>query len=366
MKSTRCNDGRKLTSSEKEALRKHAAQQIEAGEAPEFVADALGINRRTVYRWLERYASCGLAGLTTQPKWGRPPKFTQADLRLLSKTIRDSDPRQFRFPVALWTRKIIRDLLRRERGVRVSDVTVGRALRKLGLSPQRPLRRAWQQSPQAVDEWREHMYPEIARRAKAEGARIYFADEAGMRSDSHVGTTWASVGDTPVVEATGAQFALNMISAVAPSRDMRFRLIESHVDGSVFADFVEHLARDAERKVFPIVDGHPSHRSRGVPRKLADIDGQVEQFFLPSYSPELNPDELVCSHAKRRIGPAAVTNKDDVKPRIISALRSLQKMPHKIMSFFRQAGVATPLRKAQLTQRLVIGVHCTMQENYRY
>ena len=335
MKSTRANDGRKLTSSEKEALRKRAVQQIESGESPEVVADALGINRRTVYRWLERYASGGVEGLTTQPKSGRPPKFTDADLRWLSQTIRGSDPRQFRLPFALWTRKIIRDLLRRERGVRVSDVTVGRVLRKLGLSPQRPLRRAWQQNPQAVDEWREHTYPEIERRAKAEGARIYFADEAGMRSDYHAGTTWAPVGETPVVEATGARFSLNMISAVSPSGEMRFRLVEGSVNGSVFADFIERLARDAERKVFLIVDGHPSHRSRVVQRKLKALNGQVELFFLPPYSPELNPDELVCSHVKRSIGRSAVTSKDDLKQRIISALRSLQKMPSKIMSFFR-------------------------------
>jgi transposase len=336
MHSDRTNDGRKLTSSEKEALRKRAVQQIEGGESPETVADTYGINRRTVYRWLERYHHGGVEGLGTQPKPGRPTKFTADDLRWLSRTIRASDPRQFQLPFALWTRRIVRDLLRRERGVRVSDVTVGRALRKLGLSPQRPLRRAWQQSPEAVDQWKQQVYPEIRRRAQAEGARIYFADEAGMRSDYHAGTTWAPAGETPVVKATGARFGVNMISAVAPSGEMRFRLVEGTVNAGVFADFIERVAADAgERKVFLIVDGHPSHRSRVVQRKLKALDGQVELFFLPPYSPELNPDELVWSHVKRRIGRAAVTDKDDLKQRLISALRSLQKMPSKIMAFFR-------------------------------
>jgi len=336
MHSDRTNDGRKLSSSEKEALRKRAVQQIEAGESPEAVADTYGINRRTVYRWLERYYHGGQQGLTTRPKSGRPTKFTADDLRWLSRTIRGSDPREFRFPFALWTRRIVRDLLRRERGVRVSDVTVGRAMRKLGLSPQRPLRRAWQQDPEAVDEWKQKIYPEIERRAKAEGARIYFADEAGLRSDYHAGTTWAPAGETPVVEATGARFGVNMISAVAPTGEMRFRLVEGTVNASVFADFIGRLASDAEgRKVFLIVDGHPSHRSKVVQRKLKALDGLVELFFLPPYSPELNPDELVWSHVKPQVGRNAVTSKDDLKQRLLSALRSLQKMPAKIMAFFR-------------------------------
>jgi len=336
MHSTRTNDGRKLTSSEKEALRKRAVQQIEGGESPEAVADTFGINRRTIYRWIARYHHGGLEGLTTRSKPGRPTKFTGDDLRWLSRMIRGTDPRQFQFPFALWTRRIVRDLWRRERGVRVSDVTVGRALRKLGLTPQRPLRRAWQQNPEAVDQWKSAVYPEIQRRAQAEGARIFFADEAGMRSDYHAGTTWAPAGETPVVEATGARFSVNMVSAVSPAGEMRFRLVEGNVNAAVFADFINRLAADAgDRKVFLIVDGHPSHRAKTVQRKLEALEGQVELFFLPPYSPELNPDELVWSHVKRQIGRSAVESKDDLKQRLMSALHSLQKMPARIMGFFR-------------------------------
>ena len=140
-----------------------------------------------------------------------------------------------------------------------------------------------------------------------------------VRSDYHTGTTWAPVGETPVVEATGACFSLNMISAVSPSGEMRFRLVEGSVTGPVFADFLEHLARDAGRKVFLTVDGHPSHRSRVVQRKLKELNGQVELFFQPLCSPEPNPDEPVWSHVKRRIGGSVVVSMDDLKQRIISA-----------------------------------------------
>jgi len=149
-----------------------------------------------------------------------------------------------------------------------------RALRKLGLTPQRPLRRAWQQQPEAVDQWKHPIDPETRGRAQAEGARIDFAEEAGMRSHDHGGTTWAPAGETPVVAATGARFAVNMISAVAATGEMRLRLVEGSVNATVFADFIERLAADADgRKVFVIVDGHPSHRSRIVQRKLAELGG---------------------------------------------------------------------------------------------
>jgi len=337
MRSNRANDGRRMTSAEKEALRIRAVKQIESGESPESVAEVLGVNRRTVYRWLERAYHGGEQALRNQPKSGRPTKFSVADLQWLSAALRRGDPRQYRFLYALWTRDIVGELLRRERGLRVSDVTVGRVLRRLGFSPQRPLRRAWQQSPEAVEEWKRTTYPQIQRRAKRERARICFADESGIRSDYHAGTTWAPEGQTPVVEATGARFSLNMLSAISPHGELRFRLVEGTVTAEVFADFIERLAADtpSEEKVFIIVDGHPTHRAKRVRRTLEALEGRVELFFLPPYSPQLNPDEQVWGYVKGRIGRGVVTDKQDLKQRAIGLLRSLQKLPRKVAAFFR-------------------------------
>lgn len=196
-------DGRKLARSAKEQLRLAAVRRVEAGEGPEAVARGLGINRRTIYRWLSAYHYGGEEALRARPNRGRRPKLDGAQLRRLDRLIRTKNPLQLSFPYALWTVALVRELIRREFGVRLSEVSVGRLLRRLGFSPQRPLYRAWQQDPKRVERWRREVYPRIAACAKREKALIFFADESGVRTDSHAGTTWAPVGRTPVVQATG-------------------------------------------------------------------------------------------------------------------------------------------------------------------
>ncbi len=212
---------------------------------------------------------------------------------------------------------------------------MGRLLRTMGLSPQRPLYRAYQQNPEAVQRWKDEQFPAIRAAAKAEGATIYFADEAGIRSDYHAGTTWAPVGRTPVVKATGARFSLNMLSAVSAQGALRFMIHEGTVNATVFIDFCKRLLRDTDGPVYLVVDGHPAHRARATAEFVASTDGQLKLFLLPAYSPELNPDEWVWKNVKHdRVGKTAVTSKDDLKATVISALRRLQKLPGLVRGFF--------------------------------
>ena len=173
------------------------------GAHPEDVAAALGLHRKTVYAWLAKYREGGKDALKAQPVPGRPPKLGGAQLLRLYALIAGQDPRQMQFEFALWTREMVREVIRREFGVALSVVSVGRLLRKLGMSPQRPLHRAYQQDPGAVERWKREEYPAIQAQAEAAGAVIYFADEAGIRSDYHAGTTWSPVGQTPHVPGTG-------------------------------------------------------------------------------------------------------------------------------------------------------------------
>jgi len=158
------------------------------------VAEALGLARGTVYMWLAKYREGGRDALKAKPVPGRPPRMSGPQLQRLYTLIVGRDPRQLEFEFALWTREMVRELIRREFKVALSVVSVGRLLRKLGLSPQRPLHRAYQQNPEAVERWKKEEYPAIRAQAEEEGATIYFADEAGIRSDYHAGTTWAPVG----------------------------------------------------------------------------------------------------------------------------------------------------------------------------
>jgi len=329
------NDGRKLDHKTLEQMRVRVVQQVEGGAHPEDTAEALGFARSTVFAWLARYREGGLEALGARPVPGRPPKLSGTQLHRVYTLVAGNDPRQLSFGLALWTREMVRELVRREFGVRLSAVSVGRLLHKLGLSPQRPLWRAYQQNPQAVERWKSEEYPAIRKEAARVGATIYFADEAGVCSDFHAGTTWAPVGQTPIVRTTGARHAINLISALTPRGVLRFALYEGTFTSETFIDFCKRLMRDQSDPVFLIVDGHPVHRSNAVKEFVASTEGRLCLFHLPAYSPELNPDEWVWKNVKAdRIGRASITTKGDLAHKAMSALRRLQKLPHLLRGFF--------------------------------
>jgi transposase len=332
----RDDDGRKLDHKTLEQLRIRAVRQVEQGAHPEDIAAALGMTRAAVYGWLAKYREGGLEALKAKPVPGRPPRLSGAQLQRVYTLVVGDDPRQLRFAFALWTRAMVRDLIRQELGVRLSEVSVGRLLRKLGLSPQRPLYRAYQQNPEAVARWKAEEYPQIRAQAAEVGATVYFADEAGVRSEDHAGTTWAPIGRTPVVATTGDRFSVNLISAVTAKGALRFAAYDGNLNGPVFIDFCRRLLDDAPGPVFLVLDGHPVHRSNAVKQFAASTNGRLRLFFLPGYSPELNPDEWVWKNVKHdRIGRAGVSGLGDLKAKALAALHRLQKLPHLVRSFFR-------------------------------
>jgi len=329
-------DGRKLDHKTREAIRIRAVQRVEAGESPEVVVKALGFSRSRIYEWLARYQEGGIEALRFKGIPGKKPKLSGADLRKLARIITEKNPRQLKFEFALWTRAMVRKLIMDEFGVILSESQVGRLLHKTGMSPQKPLHRAWQRNPERVQQWLNEEFPAIQKLAKKEKAQIFFGDEAGIRSDYHRGTTWAPKGKTPVVETTGARFSVNMISAISAKGQMRFMTVEGTVTATTFVRFLERLLEGQQRPVFLIVDGHPVHRSKKVKEFVANTCGKLRLFRLPAYSPDLNPDELVWNHVKRhRVGRMPISGPDNLKKRVISALHSLQKSPAKIRGFFR-------------------------------
>ena len=227
-----------------------------------------------------------------------------AVVRWIYHTLTNKNPLQLKFPFAMWTAAMVQTLIAERYKVKLSHSSVCRLLYQLGLSVQRPLWRAYQQNPEAVKQWLETDYPAIRRRAKRARAQIFFADEAGVRSDFHSGTTWGRRGRTPVVSGTGARFDANLISAISAQGQLRFMLTKGRVTAAVFIQFLKGLLINASAPVFVIVDGHPTHRAKSVARYVAAQAGQLALFLLPPYSPELNPDELVWndlkSHGTRR------------------------------------------------------------------
>ncbi len=250
------------------------------------------------------------------------------------------NPLQLKFQFALWTRDMVRDLIRDQFGVKLSLVSVGRLLKKLGLSPQKPLHRAYQQDPVLVQQWLDIEFPKIKALARKEKADIYLGDDASVRSDFHSGTTWVPKGQTPVVKTTGARFSVNMIWAISPRGKLRFMTIDGRSNVAQFIEFLKRLIHNSEKPIFLIVDGHPTHKAKKVRVCIESTQGKLRVFILPPYSPKLNPDELVWNALKsHRIGRKMVTGADDLKQKVVSSLRSLQKIPHKIRGFFREKHV---------------------------
>jgi len=330
------SDARKLDHKTLEAIRIRAVEQVQAGESPEVVIRALGFSRGCIYNWLAAYRSGGWHALQAKPLSGRPRIISGRQMKWIYNAITLKNPLQFKFDFALWTRRMIQTVIRDRFGIRLSLASIGRLLAQLGLTCQKPLIRAFQQNPALVEKWLKEEYPQIRARAKRVDAEIFFGDEAGVRSDFHSGKTWAPKGQTPVVRATGARFGFNMISAVSPKGQLRFMVVEGKVASAEFCEFLRRLVHNAQRPIFLILDGHPVHRSARVKQLVESLEGKLELFFLPPYSPELNPDEWVWNDLKNNgIGRMAITGPDDLKRIVFDYMRQMQRFPELIRSFFR-------------------------------
>jgi transposase len=310
--------------------------------SPDVAADILNVGRESVFRWWREYRAGGVEALRTKKTRGRPAKLDDAQMRRLFTLIEGANPRQLSFDFGLWTRKLVGELIWQEFRVRLSDPAVGRLLRKMGMSPQRPLYRAYQQNPERVEAWKTTEYPAIRARAAREGAVIFFADESSVRTDYHAGTTWAPVGRTPVVPATGGtRAAVKMISAISLTGQVRFHMQTGSMDRWTFIAFCKQLISDFDKKIFLIVDGSSIHSAGAVADFVARNTDRIELFFLPPYSPELNPDEWVNKNVKHdRVARAVIQSEDDLWNLMLGALRRLQKTPNIVRAFFRDPALS--------------------------
>jgi transposase len=329
-------DGRKIGPEAMEQIRIRAVKRVQQGESPEKVIATLGFSRACIYNWLARYRAGGWHALRSGKHPGRPKKLDGTQIAWINKTIRDKNPLQLKFSFALWTRSMVTRLIRKQFGLKLSESSVGRLLRQMGFSCQKPLYRAYQQDPEAVEYWKKTVFPQIKKRAKKLGATIYFEDESGIRSDFHAGTTWSPKGQTPVIKVTGARFSTNMVAAISTRGHLRFMVNQGTVNAEVLCDFLKRLMHNAQQPIFLIWDGHPTHKSKKVRECIESFEGKLEVYILPSYSPELNPTEQVWRSVKNHgVGRKSVFGPDQLKSAVTSCLRRLQKIPKIVLSFFK-------------------------------
>ena len=242
---------------------------------------------------------------------------------------------------ALWTRQAVSELVEAVYGVRLTVRNTGKYLKRWGFTPQRPLKKAYEQSPDAVSKWVNEEYPKIAKRAKTEGAEIQWGDEAGLRSDDVRGRGYAPKGQTPVVLTNANRAKLSVILTVTNKGQMRWRVFSGALNAHILIGFLERLVRNREQKIFLILDNLRVHHSKPVKQWLAKHADKIEVFYLPSYPPELNRDELLNADLKCRVTKAAPPRTKTILSRTaIGALRSIQKQPDRVESYFRQKDVS--------------------------
>lgn len=329
-------DARRLNHKTLTELRKRAVASVQGGESPEDVCRVFSVCRATIYGWLARYRHSGWDGLDARKRGGRPPLLDAKMLRWIYLTVTSKNPLQLKFTFALWTSKMVGQIIKQRFGIRLSKASVCRLLGQMGLTPQRPVWRAYQQKGVDVEKWLKTEYPRIRMLAKRCNAQIFFGDEAGVRSDHHAGTTWARKGQTPVVSSTGARFGLNLISAVSAQGGFRFMTVKGRVTAREFIAFIRRLLAGMKRPVFLIVDGHPTHKAKMVKRFVATLKKRFRLFYLPPYSPELNPDERVWNDLKNNaVGRQAIATPKQLKTAVLGHMRLIQKSPARVCAYFQ-------------------------------
>lgn len=304
-------------------------------------ARVFGVTRQTVHKWRRAWESGGSRALKAKRR-GRPPapRLAPHQAALIVRLIVGRCPDQLRLPFALWTREAVQQLIAEKCGLRLSVWTVGRYLQRWNLTPQKPRRRAFEQNPVAVRRWLEEEYPTIRRAAKQAGATIHWGDEMGLRSDHQTGTSYGRKGQTPVIPGTGQRFRCNMISTITNRGQLAFMVFRGRFNTPVFLRFLRRLLRHARGLVFLIIDRHPVHLAAEVQRWVAKRPDRFRLFFLPSYSPELNPDEFLNNDVKANaLGRRRPRDEGQMLGSIRSYLWSTQRQPAVVQSYFEAPSV---------------------------
>lgn len=320
---------------EQQWIRMQGVKMMREGFTSTEVARLFGVTPRSVFKWVADFSQGGQNALAAKSGAGRPTKLNAEQLRWIAETVRDHTPDQLKFEFGLWTLQLIGELIERQFQMKLSRPTLSKTMRLLGFTAQRPVHRAYEQDAALVSRWWEEDWPLLQATAKVLGAQVLFADEAGMRSDYHAGTTWAPQGQTPVVRSTGQRVSVQMISAVGASGQLHFMLHEGRTNAEVFVRFLKQLMHGQTKPVILVVDGHSIHTAKLTKEYVASTDGMLELKYLPPYSPQLNPDEQVWKNVKERVSKQKPKDKSSLRSLIERALQRLQALPEIVTGFFR-------------------------------
>ena len=337
-------DARKLSTDAQQQIRYQVIRLRRQGRSHKEISAITGICRSTCSTWWNLYKTQGKKALKIK-KRGRPigscRKLNQEQEKEIQKTICDKNPDQLKLPFALWTRIAVQQLIKQLWRFEVPIRTIGDYLKRWNFTPQKPLKRAYEQNPKAVKKWMNEDYPAIQQKAKKEKAEIHWGDETGLCNDSYHGRSYAPRGKTPAIRLSARCKRVNLISSITNQGKVRFMIYKDRMNADTFIKFMKRLIKDADRKIFLILDNLKVHHSYKARDWLQAHEEQIEVFFLPSYSPELNPDEYLNCDLKAGVhsGPPA-RSREQLKNKALSHLRKLQKLPKRVMKYFKHPKIA--------------------------
>jgi transposase len=318
-----------------------AVRRVKEGERPSTVIKSYGLCRTTIYRWLRAEKRGGEAALKARKHPGPTPALTPRQKLRVRSWISGKDPRQYGFDFGLWTRQIVSALIEEKFGIKLGVTAVGRLLAELDVTPQKPLRRAYERDPEAIEHWKTKEFPRLRARARRVGATIFYLDEAGVRSDQALGRTWGLRGKTPEVPTSGKRQSVSAISAVNALGAFWYEIYGERLNKTRFVELLRHFMRGRKRPVFLVLDRHPAHIARVVAAYVQSQKGRLELHFLPGYAPELNPDEFVWNYLKHEgVSKKPLRRDESLRSRVESDLAGIQCQPSLVRSFFRAPSVA--------------------------
>jgi transposase len=336
-------NARELSPSQLHDRRKQAVAMFRKGMSRTEIAPLVGAHRNTVGQWIRDWRHGGMKALKPDRpgrRAGSGRRLTPEQEAAIQRGITDRCPDQLKLPFALWTREAVRQLIGQWCGVDLPIRTVGWYLKRWGFTPQKPVRRAYERSEPAVREWLTETYPAIQRKARRERAEIHWGDETGLRSDDVNGRGYAPKGQTPVRRAKGTPEKTNMISTVTNQGKVRFMFYHHGLNAKTLIRFFRRLIRSADRKVLLILDNLRVHHARVVKQWVAAHIDRIELFHLPSYSPDLNPDEYLNGDLKADVSKRPDSRQKGELARVsLQAMRRIQKQPHRVRKYFEAESI---------------------------
>ncbi len=337
-------DARKVSKEVQQELRHQIIGLRREGRTNRETARMVGVSEQHASSVWQRYLKGGKAAIRVKRRGRR-----QGDKRTLDREqereiqhlLTDKLPDQVKLPFALWTREAVRELIRHRYGIEMPIRTVGEYLKRWGFTVGKPVKRAYEQNPEEVNRWLEDEYPAIAERARKEKAEIYWGDETGLQMTAHRERGFAPRGKKSVMRRSGRRGSISIVSAINNEGKMRFMFYRKGMTAKLLIKFMRRLIRDAGRKVYLILDNLRAHHSKAVTQWVDEHHKEIELFYLPPYSPELNPDEYLNNDLKGRVHSGVpVKSVQELSKKALSRLRSIAGRPHHVKSFFRHKLVA--------------------------